>query len=130
VVADAPRCETSNRGEGARIAGGARLPVRWVTLADVESPGDDLREQGREEHGCATFSRGEGMWWGGGSVYFSCTSGSPRGKGQIWRYTPEPLDPDGSPAESQGTLELFVEPSDPELLENCDNLTVAPPGDL
>ena len=29
-----------------------------------------------------------------------------------------------------GTLELFIEPNDPGLIENCDNVTVAPWGDL
>ena len=27
-------------------------------------------------------------------------------------------------------IELFVEPNDPDLVDNCDNLTVSPSGDL
>ncbi len=63
-------------------------------------------------------------------MFIACTNGGPARKGQIWRYRPSPDE--GSPSERDrpGTLELFVEPNDGALVENADNLTVAPWGDL
>ena len=70
------------------------------------------------------------MWYGNDAVYFACTNGGEAERGQIWRYVPSPNE--GAPQESEapGTLELFVEPNDPGLVDNADNLTVTPWGDL
>jgi uncharacterized protein len=108
---------------------GERFAVRWVDIDDVEAPNDDLRYQGFEA-GAARFARGEGMWYGNDAVYFACTSGGRLQKGQIWRYTPSPQE--GQPGEENepGYIELFVEPNDGALVENADNLTVAPWGDV
>ena len=62
-------------------------------------------------------SRGECIWTGSDGIYFCATSGGDLQKGQIWRYRPE-------------TLELFCEPDDAGFLDNGDNLTVTPWGDL
>jgi secreted PhoX family phosphatase len=80
--------------------------------------------------GACRFARGEGMWYGNDAIYFACTNGGPEYKGQIWRYVPSPAE--GTPEESRqpGRLHLFVEPNDQGLIDNCDNLTVAPWGDL
>ena len=59
------------------------------------------------------------MWYADGEIYFACTSGGPARFGQIWKYTPE-----------TSTLELFVEAQQDGLINNADNLTVAPWGDL
>lgn len=104
---------------------GQNLPVQWIDLEDIDSPEDDLRYRGYED-GAARFARGEGMWFGNGSAYFACTNGGEKGLGQIWKYTPSE-DQETNPA---GTLELFLEPNDSSILENADNLTVAPWGDL
>jgi hypothetical protein len=119
--------DTSNRDRA--LAVGGSFPVAWVDLEDATSPRDDLRVQGVSK-GAATFSRGEGIWSGPGVVYFAATSGGANRAGQIWRYRPSPLE--GTPGESTepGTLELFVEPNDTEVLESADNLTIAPWGDL
>jgi secreted PhoX family phosphatase len=103
--------------------------VTWIDLDDVESPEDDLRFRGFAS-GAARFARGEGMWYGRGAIYFACTNGGSEKKGQIWKYTPSPDE--GKPEESRepGRLELFVEPNDGTLVENADNLTMAPWGDL
>lgn len=113
-----PGASTSNQGKGDPIEPGRPIEVEWIDLDGVESPQDDLRKRGRDQ-GAATFARGEGMWHGREAVYFACTSGGRNKKGQIWRYLPE-----------SSRLELFVEPNDPNLLENADNMTVAPWGDL
>ncbi|MEM1060256.1 MAG: alkaline phosphatase PhoX [Verrucomicrobiota bacterium] len=113
-----PSLDTRNWQADA-IRTGERLPVEWVGLRDVESPKDDLRYQGFGR-GAARFARAEGMWYGNDAVYFACTTGGRARLGQIWKLEL------GRPQE----LELFVEPNDGNLLENADNLCVAPWGDL
>lgn len=107
----------------------ARMEVYWIDLEEVESPMDDLRLQGFEK-GAARFARGEGMWFGNQELYFACTNGGHNQKGQVFRYIPS-LD-EGKPEEAQnpGILELFAEPNNTEIVKNCDNLTVAPWGDV
>jgi secreted PhoX family phosphatase len=105
------------------------LPVRWVDIDDVESPDDNLRFQGFNK-GAARFARGEGMWAGDGEFYFACTNGGARRDGQIFRYVPSPEEGQAGESGSPGRLELFVESTSPDLLRNCDNLTVAPNGHL
>jgi secreted PhoX family phosphatase len=70
------------------------------------------------------------MWFGQGVVFFACTSGGHVNRGQIWKYTPSPVEGTAGEANQPGRLELFVEPNDGTLIENCDNLTVSPWGDL
>ena len=109
---------------------GQKLDAEWVDVRNVESPDDDLRYQGFFESGAARFARGEGIWYGRDAVHFACTNGGRKRKGQIWRYFPSAAE--GTPREKneRGKLELFIEPNDGELLENCDNVTLAPWGDL
>jgi hypothetical protein len=70
------------------------------------------------------------MWYGEGTIYFACTNGGRERKGQVWRYRPGSAEGRERPGEAAGTLELFVEPNDGTLVENADNLTLAPWGDL
>jgi secreted PhoX family phosphatase len=119
------------RGErlGPTIRPGARLPVHWIDLEDPEAPRDDLRVRAFNAGG-ARFARAEGIWRGAGGYYFACTTGGYSRFGQVWKYAPSPLE--GAPGEEQqpATLELYLEPNDSALVQNCDNLTVAPWGDL
>jgi len=115
-VTDRPGLDTRNWAEPL-VAPGAPMAVSWVDLDNVESPEDDLRYRAVEQ-GAALFARGEGMWYGNGAVYFACTNGGAVKRGQIWHLEPG------------GDLELFVEPNDPGLIDNADNLTVSPWGDL
>lgn len=103
--------------------------TRWIDLDDVEAPEDDLRFRGFEA-GAARFARGEGMWYGQSTVYFACTNGGRAKKGQIWRYTPSRFEGQSAEKNEPGTLELFVEPNSGGLIDNADNLTVSPWGDL
>ncbi len=109
---------------------GQVMDVDWVNIDNVESPKDDLRTQGVEGKNAAKFARGEGMWSTGNSIYFACTNGGSQKKGQIWRYTPSPHEGTSREEKQPGTLQLFIEPNDSNLLDNADNLTVAPWGDL
>ena len=90
--------------------------IEWIEMENVESPRDDLRIRGFKK-GAACFARGEGMWYSRGSIYFACTNGGIKQRGQIWKLT-------------ANKLELYAEPNDADLVDNCDNLTVAPWGDL
>jgi len=114
---------------------GKRVAVEWVKLDDVTSPKDDLRLQATAK-GAVIFSRAEGMWYGSAaqvgeeSIYWACTDGGAKMLGQIFRYFPSPHE--GTPEESSapGELELFLEPNNTDLLNNADNITVAPNGHL
>ncbi len=130
VVRDQSRLDTRNWDDKLPIvAVGQALDVRWVDLENVESPDDDLRFQGLGK-GAAVFARGEGMWYGGGTIYFACTNGGKEKKGQIWKYTPSRNEGKAGEKSQPGRLELFCEPNDGKLIENADNLTVAPWGDV
>ncbi|MBM3835743.1 MAG: DUF839 domain-containing protein [Verrucomicrobia bacterium] len=128
-VRNAPGLDTRNWRRQTFRVGGVRK-VDWVDLDDITSPDDDLRYQGRFEKGAARFARGEGMWYGHRSIYFACTNGGEKQKGQIWRYVPSRFEGTSREKNRPGTLELFIEPNDANLVENADNLTVAPWGDL
>jgi secreted PhoX family phosphatase len=108
---------------------GQQFAVQWIDLDDVEAPKDDLRYRAFEA-GAARFARGEGMWYGDGSIYFACTSGGRKEIGQIWKYTPSEVEGESGESAAPGTLELFIEPNDSKLVENADNLTVAPWNEL
>lgn len=124
-----PGLDTRNWDRHRTVEVGEKLPVRWIDLENVDSPSDDLRFQGHAK-GCARFARGEGMWLGRDGIYLCCTNGGSRQAGQIWRLVPSAFE--GTPGETEkpGTIELFIEPNDPGVLENADNITVAPWGDL
>lgn len=94
--------------------------VEWIDIDNVTSPNDDLRIQG-SSRGAAVFARGEGMWYGDGEVYFACTNGGRGKNGQLFKLTP---------SENGDVLELFIEPNDSDIMKYCDNLTIAPWGDV
>jgi len=123
------RLDTRNWGDGPAIAPRTTFAVDWIDLDNVDTPDDDLRKRGFEK-GAAKFAREEGMWYGRGAAYMACTNGGKNGKGQVWRYTPSPHEGTEREADDPGTLELFAEPNDTSVLENADNLTVAPWGDV
>lgn len=103
--------------------------VEWIDLADVESPDGDLRLRGFKM-GAARFSRGEGIWYGKKELFFACTDGGKNRRGQIFKYTPSKFEGQAAEKDAPATLELFLEPNDVETFQNCDNLTIAPWGDV
>lgn len=109
---------------------GTTLAVEWVDLEEIDAPKNDLRLRGFEQKGAARFARGEGMWYGEGAVFWACTNGGRIRKGQIWKYVPSAAEGRAEEANQPGQLTLFVEPNDAGLIDNCDNLCVAPWGDL
>jgi len=103
--------------------------VKWIDLDDVEAPDSDLRLRGFKL-GAARFSRGEGIWYGKNELFFACTDGGKNRKGQIFKYTPSKFEGQPGEKDAPAKLELFLEPNDIETFQNCDNLTIAPWGDV
>ena len=103
--------------------------VHWIDLDDVEAPDNDLRLRGHQK-GAALFARTEGIWFGKNELFFACTSGGHDATGQIFRYVPSKYEGTSQEKESPATLELFLEPNNTEIFQNCDNLTVSPWGDV
>jgi secreted PhoX family phosphatase len=108
-----------------------RQPLRtyWIDLINVDPNDNTLRLRGAER-GAATFARGEGLCVAGDRFAFTCTNGGPARIGQVFTYKPSPFE--GTPAETEapGELMLIAEAGEQSLLRNCDNLTMAPWGDL
>ena len=118
------------RIDGNRFPVSKKMNVRWIELHRVSDlDDDDLRVRGFAK-GAAIFARGEGMWFGNGEVYFACTSGGATRTGQIFRYVPSPYEGTKQEKSQPGQLELYLEPNNTQLLRYCDNLTVAPWGDV
>lgn len=132
AIRDQPSRDLRNF-EGQSVEPGVSMQVDWIDMQDVESPDNDLRYRGFEA-GAARFARGEGIFYGErdgrGEIYIACTNGGEARKGQIWRYYPSPAEGTAEEWDNPGTIELFVEPNDGTIIENADNLTVSPWGDL
>ncbi|MGX1931327.1 alkaline phosphatase PhoX [Flagellimonas sp. 2504JD4-2] len=105
------------------------MEVFWIDLDDVESPEDDLRFRGFEL-GAARFARGEGIWMGDGELFFACTNGGPQNFGQVFKYSLSPKEGLEGETEEPAMLELYAESNDKTVLHMCDNLTIAPWGDV
>ena len=114
---------------GLDVEVGEWLEVEWIDLEDTDAPDADLAERGHAA-GAAQFTRGEGMWWGEGECYFACTDGGPERIGQIFRYIPSPVEGTAGEAAQPGRIQLFVQSDDARIMEKCDNVCVAPWGDL
>lgn len=130
MVRDRKSLDTRNLAASTTpVAVGQALDCAWVNIANPESPADDLRQQGFDK-GAARFSRGEGAWTSPEAVWFVSTDGGRARKGQVWRYVPSPYE--GKPEEVRfpGRLELFFEPNDASVVDNPDNIVIAPWGDL
>jgi len=70
------------------------------------------------------------MWYADGSIYFACTSGGEKRGGQVWRYDPSPEEGQKGERRERAKLSLLLESPHRRLIDMCDNLTVAPWGDL
>lgn len=118
----------------ADIAVGQSRKARWIDLDDVESPADDLRLRGLAAGG-VRFARGEGIHLGWTrdrrrQLFFTCTSGGAGRYGQIMRYEPSRFEGTAREGDEPGRLDLFVESTDPAVMDYADNITVAPWGHL
>ena len=105
------------------------LVTRWIDLENVDGDKNDLRLRGAAL-GAATFARGEGLTVAGDQFAFTCTLGGPARLGQIFTYEPSPFEGSDREQEAPGQLTLIAEADKNSLFNNCDNLTMAPWGDL
>ena len=105
------------------------LEIQWLDIEQVESPDDNLRYQGYNK-GAARFARAEGMWFGNDAVYFACTTGGRNKNGQVFRYVPSQFEGTAQEKSAPSKMELYLEPNNTALLRRCDNLTIAPWGDV
>jgi uncharacterized protein len=98
---------------------GRSLPVDWVDVPNPDPDDDSVRFQAQAA-GAALFRRCEGMWLAVDAAYFCATTGGPIGHGQIFRLGlgDRPL------------LDVVTASTDPEVLDNPDNLCVSPDGQL
>lgn len=103
--------------------------AEWIDLDNVESPNDDLRLRAQEK-GAAIFARGEGMWFGDNELFWCCTNGGKSAMGQIFKYIPSIDEGKSTESKNPGKLSLYLESPSSDILQNCDNLTVSPWGDL
>jgi uncharacterized repeat protein (TIGR03803 family) len=127
-LVDRPEDGDTRNFEGAQdFTPHAWKAVRWIDLDGADNPNDDLRWRGHAA-GAARFARGEGLYWGNGELYFTCTSGGATGNGQIFRYVPSAQEGQAGEAGQPGRLQLFVESGDGRVLDYADNLTIAPWG--
>ena len=113
VIQDFPQIDTS-----VDLTIGKPYAVRWVKLEDVDPQHDTLRYEAQSK-GAALFKRGEGICYGNGEIYWTCTNGGRAEVGQIFRYN-----------SAQERVELFIESPGSEVFDYPDNLIVAPFGDL
>lgn len=128
AIRDKKSFDTRNWGE-ANFVLNQEMEVYWIDVEDVESPEDNLRQQGFDQ-GAARFARGEGMWMGNNEVYFACTNGGPNKYGQVFKYKLSPVEGQKGEIKQPGKLELFLESKEKSVLHMCDNLTLAPWGSL
>lgn len=129
AVVGQPSLRTHNWSGEADVALRASLRVRWIDLDDIDGARDDLRERGAA-NGAAMFARGEGLCAADGFLAFTCTIGGPARLGQVFTYTPSPNEGTAREAESPGVLSLAAEATEQSLLQNADNITASPWGDL
>jgi uncharacterized protein len=106
---------------------GEPMAATWIQLDEVDPAEDTLRLEGFGK-GAAQFSRGEGICYHDGAIYFTCTNGGNVPHGQVWRYRPE-IDA-ATKTEIGGAIELLLQPDNPKILDFPDNLVMAPSGDL
>ncbi len=111
----------------------------WIDLDNVTAPDADLATRGHAK-GAAIFARCEGLAFAlreateqapqQRELFFSATTGGVKGLGQIWRYQPSPYEGTSREREAPGKLVLAYESENRAYLDACDNLAIAPWGDL
>jgi len=119
----------SRNWNAADWAVGQARDVVWVDLDGVDNPHADMKLRGQAK-GAAPFARGEGVFFGEGEVFFTCTSGGGAKFGQIMRYRPSAKEGQPGERDEPGKLQLFVQPGDKSVMMMPDNIAIAPWGHL
>jgi secreted PhoX family phosphatase len=102
------------------LTSGQALDVSWVDLPNPDPRDDSLRWTAKDL-GAAIVCRGEGIWYQGGIIYFTATSGGNAGKGQIFAL---------EPSREGGNLVVVADSTGVDMLDGPDSITVAPWGDV
>ncbi len=129
AVVGEPSLPTHNWSTKHEIPLRGPLATHWIDLEDVDPVENDLRLRGAKS-GAATFARGEGLCVADDRFALTCTIGGPVRLGQVFTYKPSPYEGTKDEVSAPGELELIAEADVNSLLRNCDNLTMAPWGDL
>ena len=124
-----PSFETANWTAKQRMAPQQWHNVDWIDLDNVDSDEDDLRFRGFAD-GATRFARGEGLCIAEGSIFLTCTIGGPERLGQVFEYRVSPAEGSAGEQAEPGRLRLVAESSHKSLLQNADNITMSPWGDL
>jgi len=103
--------------------------TEWVDVGDPDPADNNLRLTGAKL-GAATFARGEGLCIAGDRFAFTCTNGGRAQLGQVFTYKPSPYEGTTREQDEPGELTLIAESNRGSLLQNADNLVMAPWGDL
>jgi hypothetical protein len=128
AVREQPSLQTHN-WQQRNIHVGQVMKTHWIDLDDVDSDVNDLRQRGAAD-GATIFARGEGLTAAGDRYAMTCTIGGPDRLGHIFTYKPSRFEGSAQEQDSPGELTLIAEATPDSLLKNCDNLTMAPWGDL
>ena len=129
AIAERPSFDTRNWSDPQGMKQGKWMATRWIDMTDADSATDDLRLRGFEA-GAARFARGEGLCYAGGSVFMTATYGGPNISGQIFEYRMSAADGTEAEANDAGHIRLLAESTPQGVLQNADNLTMSPWGDL
>jgi secreted PhoX family phosphatase len=129
AIAGRPAQQLHNWAGNRAISIGESMATQWIDLDDVDPVENDLRLRGAAA-GAATFARGEGLCNAGDAFAFTCTIGGRQRLGQVFLYQPSPLEGADGEKQQPGQLTLIAEAGEDSLLQNADNLTMAPWGDL
>mgnify|MGYP003301220146 CR=1 FL=1 len=92
--------------------------IGWLELDGIDNPKDDLRYRAAKK-GAAIFARPEGMWYDNNYIYFTCTTGGIKKIGQVWKINL-----------ADQTMEMIFESYNSSIMKKCDNITIAPWGDV
>ena len=92
--------------------------IDWLELDGIDNPKDDLRYRAAKK-GAAIFARPEGMWYDNNYIYFTCTTGGIKKIGQVWKINL-----------ADQTMEMIFESYNSSIMKKCDNITIAPWGDV
>lgn len=95
-----------------------KYQVDWLDLNQVDNPKDDMRFRAADK-GAAIFARPEGIWYDKNYIYFTCTTGGSKKIGQVWKMHV-----------ADQTLEMMFESHSSDVMKKCDNITIAPWGDV
>jgi secreted PhoX family phosphatase len=117
------------KGEPVTWKPGDAKDVAWIDLTGVDNPDSDLRFRGQAA-GAAFVGRGEGVFFSGDAVYFTCTSSGPDGHGHVLKYVPSPHEGQVGEADAPGRLHLFAQPSDGRVMDMADNIAISPWGHI